>query len=263
MGDRKVVSVHDRIPALREQRKKRANRRVILTISTFFLLIGIVVYFQSPLSHIRSIEVDGVVTGEEGEVTVKSGLTTGESIWAADLNSAESGVEELPYVMSASISRSFPTTLHIDVQERERVAYLEENGSFVPVYANGESMPDQSLDQLPGDAPILYGWEDKSQLDMFLSELEELEDGVANHISEVHPVNRDNDVLRLYMNDGIEVETYINNFAEYMSTYSLVAEELNSSEPGILHMKMSPYFETFANPEEEEENGEEEENTEA
>ncbi|WP_052363785.1 hypothetical protein [Geomicrobium sp. JCM 19037] len=66
--DQKVISVQDRIPALKEQRKKRANRRLILYVSIFFILIAAVVYFQSPLSHIQTIQVEGQEIGEEQEI---------------------------------------------------------------------------------------------------------------------------------------------------------------------------------------------------
>ncbi|SDI66459.1 cell division protein FtsQ/DivIB [Natribacillus halophilus] len=252
MGERKVVSVHERIPALKEQRKKRANRRLIISLSIIFLLIGIVVYLQSPLSHVQSIAVDGVVSGEEEEVVNSSTLERGENIWSADLRAAEASIEEnLPYVMEASVSRSFPTTLHIEVAEHNRVAYMEDDEEYVPVFANGERDPEQSLEQLPGDAPVLYGWSDEGQLETFLSELEGLTDGIVNRISEVHPLDEDHERLGLYMNDGIEVETTVNQFAENMSAYPIVSEELDPDEPGVLHMKMRPYFENEDTDEEE------------
>ncbi|QDI90600.1 FtsQ-type POTRA domain-containing protein [Salicibibacter halophilus] len=260
MAERKVVSAHERIPALKEQRKKRANRRLIISLITIFLLIGIVVYLQSPLSDIQAIDVDGVVTGEEEEITAQSGLETGDNMWAADLGEAEERItEELPHVMEASVSRSFPSTVHIAINEQERVAYIEESETYVPVFANGEQSPDQRVEQLPGDAPVIYDWNDESRLEILLAEMEKLTDGVVNRISEVHPLDEQHDGLRLYMNDGVEVETTVPNFAEYMSGYPSVAEEIDPEEPGVLHMKMRPYFESHATPEEDSDDSDDEE----
>ncbi|QQK80608.1 FtsQ-type POTRA domain-containing protein [Salicibibacter cibi] len=263
MGDRKVVSANERIPALKEQRKKRANRRLIISLITIFLLVGFVVYLQSPLSDIQAIHVEGIVTGEEGEVIAQSGLEQGDNIWAADVRDAEERIAEtLPHVMEASVSRSFPNTIHIAVTEQERIAYMEENEEYIPVFANGEQSPDQNLDQLPGDAPVIYEWNDESRLETLLDEMEKLTDGVVNRISEVHPLDENHEGLRLYMNDGIEVETMVDQFAEYMSGYPSVAEEIDPEDSGVLHMKMRPYFESSsATDEEDDEDDSDEENS--
>ncbi|AXF55471.1 cell division protein FtsQ/DivIB [Salicibibacter kimchii] len=261
MGDRKVVSANERIPALKEQRKKRANRRLIISLITIFLLIGLVVYLQSPLSDIQAIDVEGVVTGEEGEVLVQSGLEQGDNIWASDLGEAATTIEEgLPYVSEATVSRSFPRSIHIAITEQERMAYMEENETYIPVFANGEQSPEQRLEQLPGDAPVIHGWNDESQLEILLAEMEKLTEGVVNRISEVHPLGEEHESLRLYMNDGIEVETNVTNFSEYMSGYPAVAEEVDPGEPGVLHMKMRPYFESSTPPEEDTDDSAEESN---
>ncbi|MEY8751351.1 hypothetical protein [Alkalicoccobacillus gibsonii] len=53
------------------------------------------------------------------------------------------------------------------------------------------------------------------------------------------------------MNDGLTVQTSVNNFSEWMSPYPSVAKEVDRSKHGILHMKMSPYFEDLNYEEEE------------
>ncbi|MBM7632498.1 cell division protein FtsQ/DivIB [Geomicrobium sediminis] len=250
MADKQnVVSVSDRIPALKEQRKKRANRRLIFYLSIFFILIGIVVYFQSPLSHVQQIQVEGNYTGETREIIDQSALVSGESIWSQSLSSAKERVEQIPYIEEATIERSLPTTLRIIVQERDRTAYLHSNDQFIPVYGNGQLMDEQSLDTYPSDAPIIFNWQNEELLEAFFVELDKLGSGMINHISEIHPSDDDPTLLRLFMNDGIEVETTIENFASYMAPYPTVARQISEPSDGILHMKMSPYFEAF-NPEE-------------
>ena len=64
----KVLSLEDRIPKIKEHRRRKANRRLILLLSLFFLLIVCVVYFQSPFSQIKRIDVLGNETITEEEV---------------------------------------------------------------------------------------------------------------------------------------------------------------------------------------------------
>ncbi|GAK14517.1 cell division protein FtsQ/DivIB [Geomicrobium sp. JCM 19039] len=237
--DQKVISVQDRIPALKEQRKKRANRRLILYVSIFFILIAAVVYFQSPLSHIQTIQVEGQEIGEEQEILSASSLETGTSIWSADFDAAEQSITQIPYVDSVEVRRSLPTTVRIVVNERERAAYIEQDGQFIPVYGNGNLMEEQSLSTHPSDAPVIYNWTEERLLELFFEELNQLGDGIVNHISEIHPLEDDPTHLRLYMNDGIEVETTVNQFADHMTSYPTIARQISAPEDGVLHMKMS------------------------
>ncbi|MGY4689736.1 cell division protein FtsQ/DivIB [Salibacterium sp. K-3] len=245
MTEKKVVPADEKIPALKAQRKKRTNRRLVMYLSVFFLLILLVVYFQSPLSHIRSIQVEGSVHVPEEAITEQSGLHTGEGMWSADLSEAQKAVQDHQEIEDVSIVRSFPSSVTIRVQEYRRMAYVENSGSFVPVLNNGEILSEKTYEDLPSDAPILRNFESRDKLEAFSAELSSLGEGVMNRISEViyDPVEHDENQLTLYMNDGIEVVSTINNFASNMAAYPSVAGEVNAGADGILHMKMSPYFE--------------------
>src|SRR5699024_12476680 len=81
MEKEKVVSIEDRIPKLKESRKKKANRRLLFYLSIFFVLIAIIVYLQSQLSHIRHVDIQGNHELTEDEVIAESGLTMGDNIW--------------------------------------------------------------------------------------------------------------------------------------------------------------------------------------
>ncbi|WP_185819771.1 cell division protein FtsQ/DivIB [Salibacterium salarium] len=262
MADKKVVTIDDRIPALKEKRKKRTNRRLITYLSIFFILILVVIYFQSPLSHVRNIEVNGAVHLNDGEFVNRSGIEEGISIWNADLNEAETNIKEMKQINNVSVERSLPSTVLISVNEYKRLAYVEINNSYSPVLQSGTILRNDTEQELPADAPILRNFNDEDKLEVFTEELTQLGEGVLNRISEVvhTPKEDDNNALRLYMNDGIEVASTINNFASYMSSYPSVAREVDADAAGVLHMKMSPYFESTADEttEEKEENGEEE-----
>ncbi|MFZ4450233.1 cell division protein FtsQ/DivIB [Salibacterium aidingense] len=262
MADKKVVTMDDKIPAMKEKRKKRTNRRLIMYLSIFFILIFLVIYFQSPLSHIRNIQVKGTVHLDSMEVAEKTGIKEGVSIWRADLSEAEEKVMDFEEIDNVSISRTFPSTIRVEVTEYPRMAYVENGTSFVPVLQNGKVLEEETNQELPADAPVLRSFQDMDKLRAFAEELSKLGEGVLNRISEViyQPTEEDGNAIRLYMNDGIEVESSIRNFAEYMSSYPSVAKEVDKEAEGILHMKMSPYFESTAEKteEDEEENVEEE-----
>ena len=84
MEKENVVSLEDRIPKLKQRRKKKANRRAIALLSVFFLLLIFVLYFLSPLSNVKKINVKGNVYTSENIIVETSGLSTDTTIWKVD-----------------------------------------------------------------------------------------------------------------------------------------------------------------------------------
>ncbi|SFE40856.1 cell division protein FtsQ/DivIB [Alteribacillus iranensis] len=254
MPDDKIVKAEDHIPALKEKRRKKTNRRLITYLSIFFILILLVVYFQSPLSHVRNITVEGSQLVEDKKIIDTSMIQTGTSMWQLEISEAESHIAELDEIKEVSVDRNLPSTVEIHVTEHERIAYVEDGDRYVPVLQNGTVLNAISTGSLSADAPVLKNFNDSSKLEAFTNELSKLGDGILNRISEVHylPENEEENELFLYMNDGIEVVTYVNDFAENMGSYPAISREINPDTPGVLHMKMSAYFESWEEEEVEE-----------
>src|SRR5699024_5011527 len=79
--EKKVISIEDRIPKLKEERKKKANRRLIFYLTIFFILIACVVYLQSPYSNVKEITVTGNDVVPIEEIKELSGIDDETNIW--------------------------------------------------------------------------------------------------------------------------------------------------------------------------------------
>lgn len=55
----KIIDIEERIPTLRERRKKRTNQRFTILLAIFGIILLALLYFQSSLSHIGEIKVTG------------------------------------------------------------------------------------------------------------------------------------------------------------------------------------------------------------
>src|SRR5699024_183271 len=117
MEKEKVVSIEDRIPKLKESRKKKANSRLLFYLSILFVLIAIIVYLQSPLSHIRHVDIQSNHALTEDEVIAESGLTKGDNIWMLNDTKAKENIEQHPLIKSVSVKRKLPQTVEVDVDE--------------------------------------------------------------------------------------------------------------------------------------------------
>lgn len=246
MSKKNIVSIEDRIPKLKQARKKKANRRLIFYLSIFFFLISIIVYLQSPLSHIKTIQVEGNSFVADEKIIAQSNLSADTNIWTIDKKEIEASILDNPVVDSVFIERNLPWTVTIDVTEQKIVGYLKDETSYSSVLANGELIEAENT-SFNGNAPLLYGFNDKDYLERMAEELDILPESILNLISEIHwkPTEDNKNNILLYMNDGYLVNGSIRGFGEKMDVYPSIVSQLDPDEKGIIHIGVGVYFESF------------------
>ncbi|MBP1968192.1 cell division protein FtsQ [Virgibacillus natechei] len=249
MSKKKIVSIEDRIPKLKQARKKKANRRLIFYLSIFFILISIIVYLQSPLSHIQTINVTGNSFFDDEEIIAQSELTMSTNIWTINTSDITQAMSDNPIIKSVEISRKFPWTVDIIVNEHQRVGYVEEESNFHPILGNGQILHEMEQDAISGDAPLLVEFTEEEYLHRMAIELQELSDSILNLISEIHwnPTDDNPNDIWLYMNDGFMVSGTIRDFADRMQVYPSIISQLDPEDKGVIHIGVGAYFESFEN----------------
>jgi len=244
MEKKKIVSIEERIPKLKEARKKKANRRLLFYLAIFFVLISIIVYLQSPFSHIKEIVVhDNVVLSEEDIIEV-SEIALNTNIWMLNKNSAKKKLENHPIVESVSVNRKLPFTVEINVTEHHIIGFLKEDSSYHPVLENGMIITKGNI-PYKGNNPLLTNFEHDDFLTRMAQELSELPVDIFNLISEIswEPTEKNQQKIVLYMSDGFIVEATMRDFADKMKSYPSIVSQLDKEDKGIIHMGVGTYFE--------------------
>lgn len=251
MAEKKIVSIEDRIPKLKERRKKKANRRLVMYLSLFFLLIIVILYLQSSLSNVRTINVDGNTNIDKETIVSLSGISTQDNFWKVDKDAIKEKVIEHAEIHSVQIEKDFPSTITIQVREYERVGYVQRDDVFYPILETGERLTSYSLSSPGSDAPLLRDWEEQTYLEEMTQELRQLPKSVTRQISELYwtPTENNPYKVHLYMNGGFEVEASIRNFSENMRTYPSIISQLDPGQKGIIHLDVGAYFEAYSSPE--------------
>src|SRR5690625_4649883 len=121
MSKKKVVSIEDRIPQLKQSRKKKANRRLVFYLTIFFLLISVIVYLQSPLSNVKQILISGNSFVVEKEVIELSKVSDTTNIWSIDQKEIAKEILDHPVIESVDVKRKFPSTIEIQITEYDLV----------------------------------------------------------------------------------------------------------------------------------------------
>ncbi|MCP3761912.1 FtsQ-type POTRA domain-containing protein [Domibacillus sp. A3M-37] len=257
MTKQKVISIEDRIPKLKQIRKKKANRRLLLLLSVFFSLILLVVYLQSPLSKVAEIHVQGSSLMTKQEIIEQSGLETGASIWTAGKGRAEEALLKDDRIKEASVTAGFPNDLMIAVVEQNEIAYAARKGGLYPVLQNGKILS-EPVSGAPLQLPILYDFKEGEALDLFAEAAQTLPNEVFNTISEVYYDPKKNDSLHIkaFMTDGFEVSATLSTFAEKMVYYPSISTQLNPDVKGVIDIEVGSYFKAY-DPAQQQETGEE------
>lgn len=243
----KVVVLEDRIPKLKQRRKQKANKRLIFSLSLFFVLIITVIYFQSPLSNISSIVVKGNQHISKNVIIELSQLTTGTSFWTVNKREAEKKIIAHKEIKNVVIDKQFPNKLFINVIEEERVAYLFDEGTYYPILENGQILSALNDSVVVIDAPLLLNWTKGEEIQEMVAELEKLPPSVVSSISEIHltPELADPLHITLFMNDGFEVSATIRNFSEKMASYPTIINQLDPETKGVIHLEVGIYFKAY------------------
>jgi len=255
MSEKNVLSIEDRIPKLKQERKKKTNRRLIFYLSIFFLLVSLVVYLQSPLSNIKTIKVTGNAVLSNEEIIKLSGLTDQTNIWSINKNEISEILQENPMVSDATVKRSLPQTVEITVDEFTLVGFLKKDENYIPVIEDGDIIKDRQTKKVNGEAPLLFNFTEKEYLEKMATELQQLPASISNLISEVYwePTEENKNKILLYMNDGYVVSSTIRDFSGKMTVYPSIVSQLEPGVKGIIHIGGGAYFESFQSEDQEKE----------
>ncbi|MCZ0755525.1 cell division protein FtsQ/DivIB [Anoxybacillus sp. J5B_2022] len=243
----KVVVLEERVPKLKQRRRQKVNRRLTAYIVFFFMLILCIIYFQSPLSNVRHIDVRGNQHVSARQIIQASGLTNRTSFWRVKTVQVEQVLESLPEIKQVTVEKQFPNTIVLYIKERRRVAYIEHKQTFFPILENGKILTKNKPKTALSDAPILVNWKAGEDIQEIAAQLAQLPPYILNAISEIHyaPTKYDQYHITVYMNDGFEVSATVQNFAEKMRLYPEIVKQLNPNVKGVVHLEVSNYFKAY------------------
>ncbi|MBB4824019.1 cell division protein FtsQ [Sporosarcina luteola] len=241
----KVIDIQDRIPSMREKRRRKTNKKFIFILAVFCIALLFLLYFQSPISKIGTIKVKGALLQNENSYIEKSGIQPDGSLWGFKLHEVQETLEGLEGVQKVSISRKWFNDVVISITEWKVVAYTEEKGQYNLLLENGNTFHGQTTKP---NVPILSNVKDTKDAQRIIKQLLKMDKNVFQLISEIISIGDevDPDSLIVYMDDGYEVHADIPSFAEKMDYYPEITAQLSGYEKGIIDMEVGTFFTPFS-----------------
>lgn len=241
----KVIDIEERIPSLRERRKKRTNRKFVALLFVFLLLLAILIYSQTKYSQIQDIQVTGASLYSAEEYQKASGLSPGDSMWSFSEKEIEKKLAGLEWVEGAVVEKKWLTGVEMQVKEYGKIGYLDKGTGYQMVLTTGHLL-DKPVTSISG--PIFTNFEDQDALELLASQLLETDSGVYNLISQIflNPDQEEAFLVTLYMNDGNEVKATLNTLAEKLNYYPSIIAQLENGQKGVIDMEVGIFFRSFA-----------------
>ncbi|MBK7583052.1 MAG: FtsQ-type POTRA domain-containing protein [Myxococcales bacterium] len=111
---------------------------------------------SSPRFAVRSIEVKGSKRKSEDQIAEAAGVKRGDNVFAIDTNKVEQRLLTDPWIKEVKVARALPSTLSIELEEREVGALASIGEQLYLVTRTGE--PFKQLEEGdPSDQPVLTG----------------------------------------------------------------------------------------------------------
>ncbi|MDO5511221.1 cell division protein FtsQ/DivIB [Corynebacterium sp.] len=106
-----------------------SRRKVFTVIGAVLatLLIAAGVLWAFPVLRVSSFEISGNLNSPDEYVVEATGVREGDNLVRVDAGQAARGVVDLPWVRSATVSRQWPSTLAVEVTEREVLMFSSED----------------------------------------------------------------------------------------------------------------------------------------
>lgn len=222
----------------------------------FILGLGGTGYMLSPYGHVQNIYVEGSKEVPEQAIVDSSSITNAQTVagilW--DEERIEKDIRSVyPKIKTAEVHRRGWNDITIAVEEYETVAYLENGKGYQSVLETGERLPEEMKMPL-GNKPLLKGFTKAKDrvIREVAKQLQQLDGSVLNSISEINWSDPESEppLVTIYMNDGNQVEAFLEQFGEKLSYYPAMVSQLEG-EKGVINMEVGAFFTPFDTDEEE------------
>ena len=110
----------------------------------------------SPRFAVKDVQIQGSTRMTNQQVLSGSGIVLGDNLFKLNLGTVEKRLLKNPWFAQVKVTRKMPSTICVEIQEREAAALAVITGQLFLVNRLGESFKEASSDD-PSDLPMITG----------------------------------------------------------------------------------------------------------
>lgn len=137
-ADERVRHSDPTVRAELRRRRRRTNRIYLgVGVSIAVLLIGYVALYFLPVLSVRDIAVSGAETVSEEQVVEQAEVALGTPLLQVDATAVAQRIAGIPEVSEVTVRRDYPSTLEVEIVQREALVTVELDGNEHLIDAQG------------------------------------------------------------------------------------------------------------------------------
>ncbi|TCS94623.1 cell division protein FtsQ/DivIB [Hazenella coriacea] len=212
-----------RVPSFRSRagKKRPPSPWAFVFIFLFFMGMLLVLFLQSPLSKIQSIEVTGHSLLTEQEILKTAQLAKGKSYFSTSQSQVEAALIALPEVDKVTIKKSFPNEVYIEVKEKKIIAAFQTSSKqqFHPILSDGMVLTKRKVSD-PKDVLVFVGWNQKDQMfKQAVKQVAALPSSMTSELMTIQPVQDHPDQVEIQSKHGHQIFVRISDLHLKMGYY--------------------------------------------
>lgn len=244
---RRAKRIGDKLPRLRHQRNQKLARRLTLLLGIFLVVMGLMVYLVSPLSHVQTVRIQGARALSSRQIQRAVGITPGDSIfnvWGHERALQQRAPKRNSRIKRATVRFHQPNRVTVTVTEYVTAGYVMRQGQYYEVLENGV-VSQQSVTQPKSGTPVYGNFKSAKTLRRMILQYAKLSAPIKHSISEIQasPTKTDPQRIHLFMNDGNEVYASLTTFARKMAYYPSIASKMK--QKGVVNLEVGAYSYAF------------------
>ena len=166
-----------------KHKKGKIRKQAKIVFGVMLFVIVFILLLCSPIFDIRSIEISGNLKNSKEKIISFSGLELHTNIFKFNKGLVKEKIKENAYIENVEVTRKLPSTVQIEIEEREARYMLQFADSYV--YINNQGyMLEISNEKL--DIPILIG---------FTTDLSNIKAGNRINVADLNKMNM---VIKIY-----------------------------------------------------------------
>lgn len=245
---------------IRNQKINKPKKRLKKKIKSFFFslfiiaIVGLVLYFASPISRLSVIYFDGINYVKRSELLELSQLNYDRLFLSLDLSNVQEKIQSHPLIQQVKVKRKGLNSLSIQVIEKDIIGCAQLNPTPQFILNDGTIVEDSPGLNAKCDGFVIYGLpnseDSQSILKLFVKSLMNLDPIFLNIIKEIHyePLYGDNNRFSLFLSDGNTVNINSYSMVHKLNYYQTMAEKVQSlygDIKGIYHLDVGDHFEPY------------------
>lgn len=243
----KNISFADKLPKMKERRKKHLKKRLLTIVGIFTTLALGLLYYVSPLSKVGEIKVVGNEKLASEHVINAMDLNDKKFIWDAyfDKKAMAKAKKENPRINAIERKLTGIRSLKLIVTEYPEVAYVKNENSLFPVLENG-TVIEENVVKPENKFPLLVNFKVGEVLTAFAEKIYIVSSEVKSNIKEIHATPSKNNpyLITIYMNDGNEILASTRDYYEKINYYPSIAKQMD--ENGLVDMEAGVFSKSYA-----------------